>query len=291
MGAATYSGPGSPTKGWSWKTSPHEFAPPCMGTPDLALVATQRWARLFSTAVTRPQSSTRLSPCRLMRIARTPPGPPTPTQSPNQGLSPLCPPSPKAQGGNRGHSHKTMLPSRPHPDLPLLQCPVCGACSIHPAGGRPGGLLFFATKKKKKKRELVGGSAAAGAPTPPVLHPHCIPRPSPRPACSGDSVWSARPWSNSLPRTRPGWLWGLVSWARGPRGGGAEPSRRRPAGAGWVHVVYSRCGQPPRLRSGVAATCSRRSGARGSAPSLPSQPRAPGPRGPADSRLGSGSSA
>lgn len=126
-----------------------------------------------------------------------------------------------------------MLPTRrPHPDLPLLQCPVCGACSIHPAGGRPGGLFFFFFFPTKKGGEPVRGSAAARAPTPPTLHPSCLPRPSPRPTCSGDRVWSARPRSNSLPGTRPGRLWGLGSRAGGSRGGGAELGRRRLAGAG-----------------------------------------------------------
>lgn len=54
MGVSPISGPGFPTIGWSWKTSLRELMPLCMGTPDLALVATRRWPRLFSLPSSAP---------------------------------------------------------------------------------------------------------------------------------------------------------------------------------------------------------------------------------------------
>lgn len=166
----------------------------------------------------RPQSPITDTPFTIspMLIARTPL--PVLIPHPNSKPRPFLSLQPKPTVGTEGTSaRQRYLPCRPHPDLPLLQCPVCGACSIHPTGGRPGGPSFF-PPPPKKKREQVGGPAAARTPAPPALHP-LAPR----------SLLRARPAGETLSQaSAPERL-----LTRGTRGtGGPKPSSSGPGKRG-----------------------------------------------------------
>lgn len=112
---------------------------------------------------------------------------------PNSKPRPFLSLQPKPTVGTEGTSAlRRYLPCRPHPDLPLLQCPVCGACIIHPTGGRPGGQTFFPPLPKKPEGAGRGPSRSQD-PRPSCPAPPCTPHPSPRSACGRDPVASERP--------------------------------------------------------------------------------------------------
>lgn len=135
-----------------------------------------------------PPSLTRLSPSRLRRIAKSAP---SQLKSPTTGSVPSVPPTPKAQDENRGQvQDDATLFHRPHPDLPLLQWPVCGTCSIHLAGGRLG-LAYQKEREGERegKRGRSGDPSKARAPDPPSLHPPLPPAPLSA-SCPAGETWS-----------------------------------------------------------------------------------------------------
>lgn len=231
-----------------------------------------------------------------MRIASTRPRP-RPPQSSNQEPCPRLFPLPQSP---RWEERALAQDDAPFPAGPTQTCPFCSAPYVEPtASTRLGAGLGAA--RCKKGGEQVSRPAAARAPAPSAAHPHpCILHPSPRLACRRDPVASARPRSDSSPRTCPGQGWG---WG-GPKPAGyrvlgdtrrghwavTATAARSPVGArcllavqlaGWAAGARGCDVQPPLPAPGTLLRTS-----------LPKPaPPTPGPRGPADSRLGSGSSA
>lgn len=198
-------------------------------------------------ALPLPPSWTRLSPSLLMRMARTLLIPQL--KAPAKGPVPSVPVSPKTQGGNRGHSHKTTLSSPPAPPRPAPSAvPRMWSLQHLPRWVHSWGRL---TKKEGAEAQPQPG------PPPPALHPTCILHPSPRPACGRDPVASERPLSDSL----PGQMWDFGGLkASGTQGGGAKLRGQRLARAWWVRVVYSQCNYSQAgLQQPLAAMCTRRS--------------------------------
>lgn len=137
------------------------------------------------TAITSPPPpppGTRLSPSLLKRIAVTLP---VPKLQPCPGPCPLpciLPRSPR--WGQRAPAQgAAIFYHRPHPDLPFLQCPVCAACSIHPAGCTPGGRVTNKQTKHTQKYRGMGEQVGEAQLQPgPLPQPLCTPlHPAPRP--------------------------------------------------------------------------------------------------------------